>query len=157
MWIYSNNPDQVIWLAVNKKWAWQLNLFSRTRVKSVKQFFSFSPPKHVTHTHWKCLTGMLLMRTHNITFCGKKNKKDIYTVWLKKKKTHLICKYDNIVLDKVGFFGGFFGGGEGQVQLKSIDIDIFLISPRKHMFRYSLEAPHRSMSNEYPRHVSVEK
>ena len=33
MWIYSNNPDQVFWLAENLKWAWHLNLFSRTRVK----------------------------------------------------------------------------------------------------------------------------
>ena len=35
MWIYSNNLDQVIWLAVNWKWAWHLNLISRTRVTSV--------------------------------------------------------------------------------------------------------------------------
>ena len=27
-----NNPDQIIWLAENKKWAWHLNLFSITRV-----------------------------------------------------------------------------------------------------------------------------
>ena len=33
MWIYSNNPVQVIWLAENWKWAWHLNLFRRTRVK----------------------------------------------------------------------------------------------------------------------------
>ena len=33
MWIYSNNQDQVIWLAESKKWVWHLNLFSRTRVK----------------------------------------------------------------------------------------------------------------------------
>ena len=32
MWIYNNNPDQVIWLVKNQKWAWLLNLFSRTRV-----------------------------------------------------------------------------------------------------------------------------
>ena len=32
MWIYSNNLDQVIWLAKNYKWMWHLNLFSRTRV-----------------------------------------------------------------------------------------------------------------------------
>ena len=31
---YSNNPDQVIWLAENLKWAWYLNLFSRTRLNT---------------------------------------------------------------------------------------------------------------------------
>ena len=31
---YSNNLDQVIWLAENYKWAWHLNLFSKTRVKN---------------------------------------------------------------------------------------------------------------------------
>ena len=36
MWIYSNNPDQVIWLAENWKWAWHLNLFSRTRVNTLE-------------------------------------------------------------------------------------------------------------------------
>ena len=34
MWIYSNNPDQAIWLAENYKWAWHVTLSSRTRVKS---------------------------------------------------------------------------------------------------------------------------
>ena len=34
MWIYSNNSDQVIWLAENKTWAWHLNLFSRERVNT---------------------------------------------------------------------------------------------------------------------------
>ena len=34
MWIYINNPDQVIWLAENSKRVWHLNLFSRTRVKN---------------------------------------------------------------------------------------------------------------------------
>ena len=29
---YQKNPDQVIWLARNKKWAWHLNLFSMTKV-----------------------------------------------------------------------------------------------------------------------------
>ena len=33
MWIYINNPDQVIWLAENLKRVWHLNLFSRIRVK----------------------------------------------------------------------------------------------------------------------------
>ena len=31
--------------------------------------------------------------------------------------------------------------------------DIFLISPRKHMLWYSLEAPRRGASNEYPQHM----
>ena len=35
MWIYINNLDQVIWLAENFKRVWHLNLFSRTKVKSV--------------------------------------------------------------------------------------------------------------------------
>ena len=37
MWIYSKNPDQVIWLAENLKWVWHLNLFSRTRVNTLKK------------------------------------------------------------------------------------------------------------------------
>ena len=32
MWISIENPDQVIWLAGNKKWAWHLNLFSMKMV-----------------------------------------------------------------------------------------------------------------------------
>ena len=32
MWIYINKAGQVIWLAINLKWAWHLNFFSRTRV-----------------------------------------------------------------------------------------------------------------------------
>ena len=32
----SKNPDQVIWLAGNYKWAWHLNLFSMTRVKYMR-------------------------------------------------------------------------------------------------------------------------
>ena len=36
MWIYISSLDQVIWLAENWKWAWNLNLFSMTRVKDVK-------------------------------------------------------------------------------------------------------------------------
>ena len=35
MWIYIYNLDQVIWLAENQKWAWHLNLFSMTRVKTL--------------------------------------------------------------------------------------------------------------------------
>ena len=36
IWIYSNNLDQVIWLAESYKWAWYLNLFRRTKVKIIK-------------------------------------------------------------------------------------------------------------------------
>ena len=32
-------------------------------------------------------------------------------------------------------------------------VNIFLISPRKHMLRYSLEAPHCGTFNEYPQHM----
>ena len=32
-------------------------------------------------------------------------------------------------------------------------VNIFLISPRKHMLWYSLEAPHQGASNEYPQHI----
>ena len=32
-------------------------------------------------------------------------------------------------------------------------VNIFLISPRKHMLWYSLEAPRRGASNEYPQHI----
>ena len=42
MWYYSKNPDQVIWLAENYKWAWYLNLFSRTRVKKTEHSSSIS-------------------------------------------------------------------------------------------------------------------
>ena len=42
----------------------------------------------------------------------------------------------NIGLDKGGF-----------------PVNIFLISPQKHMLWYSLEAPHRGASNEYPQHM----
>ena len=34
MWIYINKPDQAIWLAKNYKWAWYLNIFSMTIVKT---------------------------------------------------------------------------------------------------------------------------
>ena len=44
MWIYINKPDQVIWLAEILKWAWHLNLFSRTRVKC-----TFGLPLVVSH------------------------------------------------------------------------------------------------------------
>ena len=36
MWISIKNPDQVIWLAGNQKWAWRLNLFSMRRVKGTR-------------------------------------------------------------------------------------------------------------------------
>ena len=36
---------------------------------------------------------------------------------------------------------------------QSKSIDIFLISPRKHMFWYSFEAPRRGATNEYPQHM----
>ena len=45
MWIYSNNLDQVIWLAEKCKWAWHLNLFSRARLKKSSVFFI----THVTY------------------------------------------------------------------------------------------------------------
>ena len=32
-------------------------------------------------------------------------------------------------------------------------VNIFLISPQKHMLWYSLEVPHRGTSNEYPQHM----
>ena len=32
-------------------------------------------------------------------------------------------------------------------------VNIFLISPRKHMLWYSLEASHQGTSNEYPQHM----
>ena len=32
-------------------------------------------------------------------------------------------------------------------------VNIFLISPQKHMLWYSLEAPRRGASNEYPQHM----
>ena len=35
IWISIKNPDQVIWLAGNWKWAWHFNLFSMTRVNSI--------------------------------------------------------------------------------------------------------------------------
>ena len=35
----------------------------------------------------------------------------------------------------------------------SENADIFLISPQKHMLWYSLEAPCRGASNEYPQHM----
>ena len=38
MWISIKIPDQVIWLAGNYKWMWQLNLFSMTRVKMTVTF-----------------------------------------------------------------------------------------------------------------------
>ena len=34
MLIYSNNPEQIIWLVENLKWAWHLNLFSMTWVNN---------------------------------------------------------------------------------------------------------------------------
>ena len=34
-----------------------------------------------------------------------------------------------------------------------VHVNIFLISPRKHMLWYSLEAPRRGASNEYPQHM----
>ena len=40
MWISIKNLDQVIWLAGKWKWAWHLNLFNITRVKSLL-YFSF--------------------------------------------------------------------------------------------------------------------
>ena len=40
MWISIKNPDQVIWLVGNYKWAWHLNLFSMRRAKMV-QFNDF--------------------------------------------------------------------------------------------------------------------
>ena len=46
MWIYSNNSDQVFWLAENYKWAWHLNLFSMRRVK----------------TYWMCVKQCRLIR-----------------------------------------------------------------------------------------------
>ena len=44
IWISIKNPDQVIWLAGNYKWAWHLHLFSMTKVntKLVHTSFGFS-------------------------------------------------------------------------------------------------------------------
>ena len=39
MWIYINNLDQVFWLAENFKRVWHLNLFSRTRVKILSNWW----------------------------------------------------------------------------------------------------------------------
>ena len=36
---------------------------------------------------------------------------------------------------------------------QSKSIDIFLVSSQKHMLWYSLEAPRRGASNEYPQHI----
>ena len=41
--IYINNPELVIWLAENWKWAWHLNLFSKTRVNTIR---------YVLASHW---------------------------------------------------------------------------------------------------------
>ena len=49
-WIYSNNSDQVIWLAEKKKWVWHLNLFSRTRVNCVQLYNVFFIP-FLQHFH----------------------------------------------------------------------------------------------------------
>ena len=38
----------------------------------------------------------------------------------------------------------------GKARLSPKNADIFLISPRKRMFGYSLEAPQQGTSNEYP-------
>ena len=42
MWISIKNPDRVIWLARNYKWACQLNLFRTTRVKGLDTAGRFS-------------------------------------------------------------------------------------------------------------------
>ena len=42
---------------------------------------------------------------------------------------------------------------EGLFFFQSKSIDIFLISPQKHMLWYSLEASRRDASNEYPQHM----
>ena len=47
MWIYNNNPDQVIWLVKNQKWAWHLTLFSRTRVNTNNDIWAAPCKKHV--------------------------------------------------------------------------------------------------------------
>ena len=48
MWSYINKLDQVIWLAENWKWAWYLNLFSRTRVNFWQSYSPCLPMKLVS-------------------------------------------------------------------------------------------------------------
>ena len=107
---------------------------------------------YVVGTHLKRLAQVLLMSTHNICFrreIRNHSANHISTFGLKKASYQelrvLMAAY--IVLDKVGYFFIFLFF----LQMKSIDI--FLISPQKHMLRYSLEVPHRSTSNEYQHHM----
>ena len=53
MWISVKNQDWVIWLAGNWKWAWHLNLFSMTRVKSSNGRFCCVKCKWSAATDWQ--------------------------------------------------------------------------------------------------------
>ena len=51
MWIYSNNPDQVIWLADNYKWAWYLIYPAEQWLNMAKMFLFLLKNMWVAFTH----------------------------------------------------------------------------------------------------------
>ena len=84
MRIYSNNWDQVIWLAENQKWAWHLNLFSRTRVKlrqPYQRLWSYNVLWHLIWVYSVCpglpvqILNVLLIFFRNSSFAWRFTQK----------------------------------------------------------------------------------
>ena len=116
---YINNLDQVIWLAENYKWAWHLNLFSMTRVKSRKTaIVHFSLRTHIIsaiywQNHW------MLLRLH------WRRAKVLDQTALIKKYTRHVCIY------------GLYKQRQWKKLLNIFQICVFLYKNKKKISRVS--------------------
>ena len=82
MWIYSNNPYQVIWLAENWKWAWHLNLFSMTRVNSPTRILGPRQDKLCCRAHAKYWFDLELYGPVNTVKVMLSRSFNIFTLFL---------------------------------------------------------------------------
>ena len=88
MWISIKNPDEVIWLAGNYKWAWHLNLFSMTRVKITLLIRPVIGSSKDGLNRWILLYIKYQGLVKLLPYYRKKKKKGSY-VW--KCMVHLQC------------------------------------------------------------------
>ena len=105
MWISIKNPDRVIWLARNYKWACHLNLFRTTRVKGLDTAGRFSAICYkegifffffyflFTIMHIKFFVCFFLLFCFVLRFYGPVNPMGSYLAWSVYLNTLLLDRF----------------------------------------------------------------